>query len=234
MAIPLYLAMTAGEFKSCASYPRYMAWMACHFSPYATGLSNCPSKLPADALIILNDRTPISGHDPSAIAGQLKGLIEQHHPRGILLDFQRPDESEMKPLAQYLVRELPCPVCVSELYARELTCPVFLPPPKLNGLLSDHLAPWKGREIWLEAALDSVCFTVTEKGCRAERQPCMDGTESPFSDNSLHCHYRMENGEDAVRFYLHRTKDDLAALLEEAETLGVTQAIGLYQELGRT
>ena len=64
MAIPQYLAMTAAEMAGTAPLPRYMAWMACHFSPYSTGLTNRPAKLRQGSLLILNDRTPIHCHDP--------------------------------------------------------------------------------------------------------------------------------------------------------------------------
>ena len=76
MAIPLYLAMTAREFRICKTVPANMAWMACHFSPYGTGLSNLPTSLPPGSMIILNDRTPICGHDPELIAAQLKELLK--------------------------------------------------------------------------------------------------------------------------------------------------------------
>jgi hypothetical protein len=62
-----------------------MAWMACHFSPYGTGLSNLPPNLPANAMVILNDRTPIHGHDSKEILCQLNNLT----PHCLLLDFQR-------------------------------------------------------------------------------------------------------------------------------------------------
>ena len=42
MAIRQYLAMTAAEMTQAGSLPRHAAWMACHFSPYSTGLTNLP------------------------------------------------------------------------------------------------------------------------------------------------------------------------------------------------
>ena len=46
MAIRQYLAMTAAEMTQAGSLPRHSAWMACHFSPYSTGLTNLPDRLP--------------------------------------------------------------------------------------------------------------------------------------------------------------------------------------------
>lgn len=230
MEIPLYLAMTAAEFTFCPQPPEKMAWMACHFSPYGTGLSNCPPDLPEGSLIILNDRTPICGHDPQRIAGQLNSLIGEFLPCGILLDFQRSGNEETAHLAAFLTDALPCPVGVSDVYAGELDCPVFLPPPKPNRTLTDHLKPWMGREVWLEASLDSLCFTITEKGCKT--RSC--STEVfPFHDDRLHCRYQIMLTDDSAQFTLNRNGDDLTALLAEAASLGVTRAVGLWQELNR-
>ena len=229
MAIPLYLAMTAREFRICKTVPANMAWMACHFSPYGTGLSNLPTSLPPGSMIILNDRTPICGHDPELIAAQLKELLEKLHASCILLDLQRPGSSETANLVRMLVGNLSCTVGVSELYAEDLPCPVFVSSPKPNTALKEHLAPWDGREIWLEAALDRCCLTVTEKGC--EHSVCDGVSEFPFHDSVLHCHYAVEAEETSVRFHLCRSKEDLSELLEEAAACGVTHAAGLWQEL---
>lgn len=71
MEIPLFLAMTAAEFRIAAEIPAHPAWMACHFSAYGTGISNLPRELPAGAMLMLNDRTPICGHDPEDVAKPL-------------------------------------------------------------------------------------------------------------------------------------------------------------------
>ena len=69
-----YLAMTPAEFNSVSQPPPDFAYMACHFSPYGTGLGNLPTVLPPESLLILNDRTPIHGHDPQRIFDQLKDV----------------------------------------------------------------------------------------------------------------------------------------------------------------
>ena len=52
MAIAQYLAMTAAEMIGSTFLPQKAAWMACHFSPYSTGLCNLPSALPPGSLLI--------------------------------------------------------------------------------------------------------------------------------------------------------------------------------------
>jgi len=121
-------------------------------------------------------------------------------------------------------------VSVSECYAEGLSCPVFLPPVPLDMPLKTYLAPWAGREIWLEAALDGVVLTLTEAGCTAA--PFFDFPEDGHSDARLHCHYTVEPGPDSAVFRLWRTRSDLDALLADAQVQGVTRAIGLWQELG--
>lgn len=229
MPIPCYLAMTSGEFFQAEQLPDKIAWMACHYSCYGTALSNCPAQLPEGSLIILNDRTPPCGHDASLILQQLQQLLEAFHPFGFLLDFQRPDYPENLAVAKAAVT-LPCPVAVSELYANELSCPVFLPPPSVNTPLHKYLAPWKGRNIWLEVALQTEVFTVTEEGCTAA-----PGSDSPlpepvFEEPDLFCQYHWMLQDAQAVFTLQRSKKEIDTLLHKAE--GVNLAVGLYQQLG--
>ena len=71
MAMEPYLAMTAGEIRGASVLPRRTGWLSCHFSPSGVGLSNLPVALPPGSLLILDDSTPMDGHDPEQIAGQL-------------------------------------------------------------------------------------------------------------------------------------------------------------------
>ena len=228
MAIPLYLAMTAAEFSHCSAVPTHPAWMSCRFSPSGTGLSNLPSSLPAGTLLFLDDQTPPAGHDIALIREQLSEIIKSNRCSGLLLDFQRPDDPQTAQIAAALVT-LPYPVCVSQQYAADLSCPVFLPPCPLTVPLVEHLSPWGNRQVWLEAATDSCTFVITEQGCR--QAPCDTGGSFPHTDNTLHCHYYIETAPGAVRFSLRRTPEDLSQLLQEAKALGVTHAVGLWQEL---
>lgn len=231
MKISHYLAMTAAEVGGNADIPHPLAYMACHFSPYGTGLSNIPDRLPAGSMLILNDRTPIAGHDSSLIAEQLAQTAEHLKCSCILLDFERPDIPQTAVLCHKLSEVLSLPVGVSSLYAKDLQGPVFLPPSPLDQPLADHLSPWQGREIWLEAALDSACITVTKDGSSISSLPFSPPPEDAFAEDSLHCRYRAEVLEHEIRFHLWRDREQLDGLLKEAEALSVSTAVSLYQQL---
>lgn len=231
MAILRYLAMTAAEIRNFPNFPREIAWMACHFSPYGLGLSNLPSSLPPDSLLIVDDITPIHGHDPDWIAAQLRECAEALACRGVLLDFQRPDCEETAKLVKTLTTSLPCPVGVFDSYADGLDCPVFLPPVPPSTPLAEYLAPWEGREIWLELALDGEIITLSEQGAEVTPLSHAEWEEQGFAEDELHCHYKITLEENSARFTLWRTREDLDGLIEEAENLGVSCCVGLYQEL---
>ena len=232
MAINGYLAMTAAEIQQSTPLPPNIAWMACHFSPYTRGLSNRPGELPPGAMLILNDITPIHGHEANLVASQLLELVEALGSMGVLLDFQRGGYPEAAGLAGVLAGALPCPVAVSHVYARNLDCPVFLPPVPPHQPLAEYLSPWQGREVWLELALDGEVITLTEAGADFAPGTVREAPEGGHREETLHCHYRVDIEESAARFTLWRTKEDLDGLMAEAEKLGVTTAVGLYQELG--
>jgi hypothetical protein len=231
MAIRPFLAMTAAEIRGAETLPPKTAWMACHFSPYSTGLSNLPKDLPPGSMVILDDITPIHGHDAEAIAAQLRLRLEEMECSGVLLDFQRPGYEESGLLAERLSEALPCPVGVSALYGQMLSCPVFLPPVPPDVSLADYLAPWNGREIWLELALDGETITLTPAGATTAPLPPAAQHAGGYRDEKLHCHYQIHTDADSARFTLFHTPEDLDALLTEGEALGVTRAVGLYQEL---
>ncbi|MBR1972247.1 MAG: hypothetical protein IKA16_02275 [Oscillospiraceae bacterium] len=231
MAIMPFLAMTASEMRSFSQIPAKTAWMACHFSPYGLGLSNLPRVLPSGSLLMVDDITPPHGHDSQIIAEQLQQCVETLGCCGILLDFQRPDNEETATLAQFLTAALPCPVAVSEEYAEAVDGPVFLSPVPPSVALSGHLAPWAGRDIWLDLSLAAEVITVTAQGAQAVPLPFPDMDADGFAETALHCHYRTELRENAAVFTLWRTREDLETLLEEAEESGIRTAVGLYQEL---
>lgn len=230
MAIQPFLAMTAGEFRENTPISSKIAWMACHFSPYGRGLSNLPRNLPEGSVLMVDDITPICSHDFHIIAQQLEGCAKAFGCRGVLLDFQRPDCEEAAALAASLVTALPCPVAVSEDYARELDCPVFLSPAAPSVALADHLAPWTGREIWLDLSPAGEVITLTEQGAESACLPYPERKAFGFSDDFLHCHYAIQTEEDKAVFTLWRTREDLEDLIIEAEQLGVSTVVGLYQE----
>lgn len=229
MAIRQYLAMTAAEMTQAGSLPRHAAWMACHFSPYSTGLTNLPERLPPETLLILNDRTPIHGHEPQRILRELETVLHRCRCPGLLVDFQNPPCQESLELAEYLARQLDAPMAISPEYSAEGRG-VFLPPVPTDQKAADYLKKWAGREIWLEEALEGQNITLTGQGAlfTANRRQDFDLVHA---DGGLHCHYSIEEQPEAVVFHTWRTREDLAQLLEEAEALGVKQTVGLYQEL---
>ena len=227
MEIPLYLAMTAAEFSSYDPLPQHPAWMSCRFSPSGKGLCNLPSTLPEGTLLILDDQTPPAGHDAFLIRRQLEEILNSHRCAGLLLDFQRPDSMETAEIAKTLLA-LPCPVCVSHLYAEELFCPIFVPPCPLTTPMEQHLAPWQGREIWLEVASDRADYRIHKNGCqiRPASQEVL-----PFYDEKLFCHYGIRIEPEQILFTLERKRTDLDILLASAAACGVTRTVGLFQEL---
>ena len=232
MAITPYLAMTAGEIRNASALPRRTGWLSCHFSASGTGLSNLPAALPSGSLLILDDSTPMDGHDPAQIAVQLEDCAKRRECAGILLDFQRPGAEGVQNLIARLEAAVSVPLIVSAAYAKSTECAVFLPPVPADVPLAEYLFPWRGREIWLEAALDGLEITLTETGAVRTSLPRWEQPEAEgFRDDRLHCHYRCELREEAAVFTLWRSPENLKALLAEAEGLGVTAAVGLYQEL---
>lgn len=231
MGLPLNLAMTPAEISSCNTLPDHIAWMACHFSPYGQGLSNIPDSLPDGAMLILNDRLACDGHSPSLVSEQLSNAVSHLGCESVLLDFQRPRSPESEAMVREILSALPCPAAVTADYAASLTCPVFLAPPPLHIPMEDYLTPWQGREIWLEAAICQERITVRQEGVAYSAQFPPEYLEDGFPEEALCCRYRTEICRDSISFTLFDTKTTLDQKLELAESLGVTRAVGLYQEL---
>ena len=232
MAIRPFLAMTAAEMRNSPEISRGICWMACHFSPYGLGLSNWPRTLPPGALLMVDDVTPIRSHRADIIAIQLEDAVKRLGCAGVLLDFQRPGSEHAAALAAHLVTALPCPVAVSDLYAQDLACPVFLSAPPCHEPLDDYFSPWQGREIWLELSKSPEVITVTAQGPQIEPLPYFDGGDAGSPDEFLHCRYKIAISEASAAFTLWRSREGLEGLLRTAETYGVTTAVGLHQELG--
>lgn len=231
MAIGTYLAMTAAEFEGCDSLPRNLAWMACHFSPYGTGLSNLPISLPENSMIIINDVTPAHRHDPKTVTNQVLSLVQKFKANGVLLDFQRPANDLSLTIADMLCKTLPCPTGVSVQYAKELKCPVFLPICPVHMPLEAYIGPWIEREIWMELGLEEREIRIDETGASISPYQSPGKTETGFQDQALCCHYTAKSNPELITVTLWRNQEDLKLLLAETERLGITKAIGLYQEL---
>lgn len=226
MVIPHYLAMTAAEIAGTSPLPQNCAWMACHFSSYSTGLSNIPKTLPEGSLLILNDRTPIHGHDPERIAWELKNAAAALKCSGLLLDFQDRENAALRELTVHLTASLDFPIGVPAEYRQDNTA-VFLPPVPVSTPAEEYLAPWTDVQVWLELSLEGQHIQLTRSG--AEITPGSQQEGDCFSDSSLHCHYRITDTQDCVQFDLWRTREDLEALLSSS---GAVLGVGLFQELG--
>lgn len=232
MAIPRYLAMTAAEMQHVHPLPQKVSWMSCLFSPYSTALSNLPKDLPSGSLLMVTDLTPFNGHDVEACAAQLTQLAEQFQLQGIVFDFQRTGRPDAESFLKAITASLPCPCAISEAYAAESSCPVFISPPPLHVPLETHLNRWKGREIWLELAAFETKIILTEAGSEVLTLASGEHDGLCHADQELFCHYSISLSGESACFHLWRTSDDLDLLLEEAEQHNVTNAIGLYQEFG--
>ena len=224
MAINIYLAVSPAQLSEKNQFSNRIAWMACHFSASSAGLSDCPQWLPPGSLLILDDSSPIQGHDPERIRRELEDILSKFSCSALLLDFQRQGGEEM--IAA--LAALPCPVAVTERYAHMTSGPVLLPPVPPYVLPGKHLKPWQGREIWLELAAENCEIRLTKAGARLSEE-CPEAA-GRHHHKGLHCRYDIALGSEEAIFRLHRTPDDLLSLLQESEALGVTTAVGLMQE----
>lgn len=225
----VFLAMTPREMEEY--HPEKLAYMACHFSPYGTGLSNLPPNLPKDSVLLLDDSMPVQGHDPQVVVRQLNELVNRFSVSAVLLDFQTEKNPEGSAMVSAVLQALPCPAAVTKAYAASMQAPVFLPPPPVNIPLQRYLAPWLKQGVYLEIAPEAKQITVTAQGSQATPVPPLQSL--PHKDNALHCHYNVEVSSEKAVFTIQRTKEDLDTLTQEAYRLGIRGAIGLYQELSR-
>ena len=207
MPIPVFYAMTKEEMQSAAQFPEHLALI-----DFANGTE--------DSLLILTDRKSWSLSEIQSIAN--------NHSK-ILLDFQHPENPENHRIIAELER-LGLPYCATGIYAAQYGCAVLLPPVPPTRSLSDHISPWKGRELWLEIALDGQHITLTKDGCTEQYIPHAQHRHGAHNDEKLHCRYFVHTTENAAEFTLWRSKEDIADLLKEAESLGVRLAVGLWQE----
>lgn len=230
MALPLYLAMTREEI-SLHSLPSLPAYMACHFSPYGRGLQDLPENLPNGSMLILNDRIPPWKQDPLLVAKELSQAAENLSCSGILMDFQQPQNPLLREVVQQVCQVLSLPCAVTENYANEASCGVLIAAPLPNQPLSSKISGWEGRDLWLETAPETVRYTITRDTCHFQQweEPASD---FPHCDPRLCCRYQIEVKTDHAIITLCRIWEDLQALLAQAEELGFTRAVGLYQQLG--
>ena len=228
MSLRLYLAMTETEIRRAPVLPRNLAYMACHFSPYGTGLVNIPQWLPPGSILIVNDRVPVFTHDPGQIAKQLSDAVHRLRAFGVLMDLQIPDNPRTAQIVKSVTAALSCPVGVSELYATNLSCPVFGAPP-IYVPLTEYAQNKGNRPLWLEAFQETAYLTVTASGCAITQYEEFSGKS--FTDEALQCQYQYCVQKDRVLFHLSRQPEDIPAYLRKAEAMGIEVAVGLYQQL---
>lgn len=231
MTITPYLAMTAAEIQNTDPLPEKIAYMACHFSPYSTGISNVPASLPPGSMLILNDVTPICKHKPKDIADQICQCIQDNNCTSLLLDFQREPTEDMKAVTKAILEAAECPTAVTAPMAEVFSCPVFLPPCSPIQPLEAYLGQWHQHKIWIEVTTAPTVVTITHNGCQWIQGESKSEDSNVHQDSHLHCHYTIHPEKDSAVFTLWRTQQDLDDLLTQAESMGVTQAVGLYQQM---
>ena len=227
MDLSIYMAFTGAELKEMQNYHGKTAWLGCHLSAYGRSLSPLPASLSYCDMLVLTDETPADSHDPLQIAEEFVAQANSLGCEKVLLDFQRPPTAESAEIVMQVLKSASIPVGVTENYAEAVSCPVFLPPPPLWVPLEEYIAPWKGREIWLETAPEGGCITLKENG--SYYRTCDPSGEYPFADKKLHLSYRTEISDSCVNIYLSRAPSLLKHWLELASRLGIHTAVGLYQ-----
>ncbi len=224
-----YLGATASEMANFQIFSKNLAYMACHFSQSSPGISNVPRKLPPGSLLLLDDQIPPAEHDAAQVITELTQAAKALNCSGVYLDFQREGYPLLAEIAAQ-AESFPCPVAVSQLYSGKNRLPVVLAPAPPDMPLKSCITPWKGREIWLEVAMNSKKLILTPKGC--EESPWEEIPEQGFREERLCCHYSIQAREHEAIFYLWRTYEDTQSLIAQAQALGVTHTLGLWQEFG--
>ncbi len=227
MSLRFYLAMTEAEIRSATSLPQHLAYMACHFSPYAAGLTGIPKQLPPGSILIVNDRIPVFHHDPELILRQLTSAVQKLHIFGVLLDFQICDIPLTARIVKTLADGLPCPMAVSPAYGETLSCPIFSAP-ALHQRFCDFPPLKKGRPLWLDAYQETALYKVTPDGCTIGKSAGISGNS--FLDETLQCRYAFSVEKDGAVFTLSRQAGEMSGYLQTAEQAGVSVAVGLYQQ----
>ena len=225
MDIKCYIAMTEAEIYSAPKLPQHTAWMACHFSPYGTGLTNLPRRLPENAMVILNDRIPPSGHDMVEIADTLNSI----NCNCYLLDFQIPKKKETEILVQYLSSQLRKPAAVSEYYSHCTNGPILAglsPHRKVSDIIHDH----SDREIWLELTTDIQMLSVYSDHTESISMNTGKQWKKYIAWDGICSRYHIELFDDHVDYYFSRTIPQIKQHLSQIDQTKITKAIALYQQ----
>ncbi len=229
MDIPLYLAMTSAEWENCNPIPKNAAWMACHFSPYSSGLSNVPKNIENSKLLIINDRIPPFHHSPEQIVTQLKEHIHHQKPEGVLLDFQQPKNPDIQEIALAIIKNFEHITAVTPTYAKNSQCPVFLPPVPYLQTCENYLKPWAGRSVWLETSFAPQYIKITDTGYWDIPAREMHSGKIHY-DKNLCVKYQIKTTDKEIYFCLWRDWEANKNLLNRASLCGVKKSVALYQE----
>ena len=224
MALPVYLALTGAEFRLLPRKPAHLAWMGVSFAENGT-LGGFPEVFPPGGILTVNDAAPLPEKCPPEATIALQQWVERFRPSAVLMDMQR--SGAAPEVLKALSEGLPCPVAVSAPYAHVLSGPVLLPPVPLYRDPEKFLAPWAGREIWLEISPLGQMVRLTKTGREirfAPVAPAQAEFPGPCS------RYSIRKGSDSIEFRFWRTKEDTVALFSAAESHGVTKLFGLYSE----
>ena len=230
MNLSIYMAFVAAESEAILRYKGKAAWLGYHLSAFDSGITPRPSFLDSCHMLVLTDETPLLHHDPQKVTSEICAEAKSLGCEKILLDFQRPPTEKSLVLAKSILRSAPCAVGITECYANDTDCSVFLPSPPLWTPLQETIAPWKGRDIWLEIFPEDGCITITKKG--GNYSPSAPLENYPFCDNALCLSYSTEQYAQQVKVHLHRGITEMKAFLHLADSLGISAAIGLYQQFG--
>ncbi|MBO7252480.1 MAG: hypothetical protein J6V25_07625 [Oscillospiraceae bacterium] len=230
MAMARYLAVTAAEMEENPQISAPAAILGPTFTQEPPGISSLPEHFPEGSVLMVSDLILPQPHIMNPICDALRQFVFSTGCQNLILDFQQPGKETAAALIHLLLQELPCSVIVSDLYAQELSCPVFLSPLPYCKKLTKHLAPWKNRDIWLDLSAQPEIVTLHEQGINTcipeqfrQRMPCHE-------DAALFCHYTIAKTENSAEFTMWRTKADLEHLLTEAENCGIKAAVALFQE----
>ena len=166
----------------------------------------------------------------SAASVGLSNLPQQETPikvQYLLLDLQRPNDPETAQIVKAILDNKPCNTIVSEAYGKALDCPLFLNSPLPHQALEEYIAPFKNRTLWLELAVETVSYRVSKTDCTVQSVPY---TPAENHCKDLHCHYNWTVYKDHIDFTLSRDRQDCDCLLKDAQGLGISGFVGLYQQ----
>ena len=82
----------------------------------------------------------------------------------------------------------------------------------------------------MDAAPTPIRFRITSDYSICESLSSIDRA-LPLADTQAHCHYEIQLSDTCATFTLGRSKEDFSQWLQDAEALGITRVVGLYQEL---